>query len=73
MRHLLIIFTFSLLLLTSTLAAQETGTLYLKKVNGKIDWFESGDEQKHLKYTGEIVDGKSNGTGVIIKHKINYS
>jgi hypothetical protein len=58
-----ITFTFSLLLLTSTLAAQETGTLYLKKVNGKIGWFESGDAQKHLKYTGEIVDGKPNGTG----------
>ena len=54
---------FSLLLLAYTLAAQGTGSLYLKKVNGKIGWFESGDEQKHLKYTGEIVDGKPNGTG----------
>ena len=54
---------FSLLILTSTLAAQETGTLYLKKVNGKIGWFKSGDEKKHLKYTGEIADGKPNGTG----------
>jgi hypothetical protein len=58
-----ITFTFSLLLLTSTLAAQETGILYLKKVNGKIGWFESGDAQKHFKYTGEIFDGKPNGQG----------
>ena len=45
---------FSLLLLTYTLAAQETGTLYLKKVNGKIGWFESGNAQKNWKYTGKI-------------------
>ena len=54
---------FSLLLLTYTLAAQETGTLYLKKVNGKIGWFKSGDDKKNLKYIGEITDGKPNGTG----------
>ena len=35
----------------------------MKKVNGKIGWFESGDAQKHLKYTGEIFDGKPNGQG----------
>ena len=65
MRYQFITFTFSLLLLTYNLAAQETGTLYLKKVNGKIGWFKSGDEQKHLKYTGEIFDGKPNGQGVL--------
>jgi len=65
MRYQFITFTFSLLLLTYNLAAQETGTLYLKKVNGKIGWFKSGDEQKNLKYTGEIANGKPNGTGVL--------
>ena len=49
---------FSLLLLTYTLAAQETGTLYMKKVNGKIGWFESGNAQKNWKYKGEIFEGK---------------
>ena len=63
MLYKIITLTFSLLFLTYSLAAQETGTLYLKKVKGKIGWFESGDEKKHLKYTGEIADGKPNGTG----------
>ena len=63
MGYKFIAFTFSLILLTYTLAAQETGTLYLKKVNGKIGWFKNGDEKKHLKYTGEIFEGKPNGTG----------
>ena len=73
MRYKFITFTFSLLLLTSTLAAQETGILYLKKVNGKIGWFESGDDQKHLKYTGEIIDGKPNGTGELSSSSGKYS
>ena len=73
MGYKFITFTFSLLLLTSTLAAQETGILYLKKVNGKIGWFESGDDQKHLKYTGEIVDGKPNGTGELSSSSGKYS
>ena len=73
MRYKFITFTFSLLLLTSTLAAKETGILYLKKVNGKIGWFESGDDQKHLKYTGEIFDGKPNGTGELSSSSGKYS
>ena len=64
---------FSLLLLTNNLAAKETGTLYLKKVNGKIGWFKSGDAKKHLKYTGEIFDGKPNGTGELISPSGKYS
>jgi len=64
---------FSLLLLTYTLVAKETGNLYLKKVDGKIGWFESGDEQKHLKYTGEIADGKPNGTGELSSPSGKYS
>ena len=73
MRYKFLTFTFSLLLLTSTLAAQETGILYLKKVNGKIGWFDSGNAQKNWKYTGEIFDGKPNGTGVLSSPFENYS
>ena len=72
MGYKFITFTFSLLLLTSTLAAQETGILYLKKVEGKIGWFESGDDQKHMKYTGEIFDGKPNGTGELSSSSGKY-
>ena len=64
---------YSFLLLTYTLAAQETGTLYLKKVDGKIGWFKSGDEQKHLKFTGEIVNGKPNGTGELSSPSGKYA
>ena len=56
-----------------SLAAKETGTIFLKKVNGKIGWFESGDEKKHLKYTGEISDGKPNGTGELSSPSGKYS
>ena len=56
-----------------SLAAKETGTIFLKKVNGKIGWFGSGDEKKHLKYTGEIVDGKPNGTGELSSPSGKYS
>ena len=45
----------------------------MKKVNGKIGWFESGDAKKHLKYTGEIVDGKPNGTGELSSSSEKYS
>jgi len=73
MGYKFITLTFSLLLLTYTLAAQETGTLYLKKVNGKIGWFKSGDEKKHLKYIGEIADGKPNGSGELYSPSGKYS
>ena len=66
MGYKFITFTFSILLLTYNLAAQETGTLFLKKVNGKIGWFESGNTQKHWEYTGEIFEGKPNGKGTLI-------
>ena len=56
-----------------SLVAKEIGTIFLKKVNGKIGWFESGDEKKHLKYTGEIVDGKPNGTGELSSPSGKYS
>ena len=63
MKHILILL--SLLILTFPLVAQETGVLYLKKVNGKFGWFESGNDKKHWKYIGEIKKGKPNGTGVL--------
>jgi len=62
-KHILILL--SLLILTFPLVAQETGVLYLKKVNGKFGWFESGNDKKHWKYIGEIKKGKPNGTGVL--------
>jgi len=62
-KHILIFL--SLLILTSPLVAQETGILYLKKVNGKFGWFESGNDKKYWKYIGEIKKGKPNGTGVL--------
>ena len=73
MGYKFITFTFSLLLLTYTLDAQETGTLYLKKVNGKIGWFESGNAQKNWKYTGEIFEGEPNGNGVLRSPFEEYS
>jgi hypothetical protein len=60
-KHILILL--SLLILTFPLVAQETGVLYLKKVNGKLGWFESGDDKKHWKYIGEIKNGFRNGKG----------
>ncbi len=73
MGYKLLILTLSLLFITYTLAANETGTLYLKKVNGKIGWFESGDAKKHLKYVGEIDEGKPNGTGELMSPSGKYS
>ena len=65
--------SFLLLLLTYPICAQENGTLYLKKVNGKIGWFDSGNSQKDWEYTGEIFDGKPNGNGELISPFEKYS
>ena len=73
MIYRIIILIISLIFMSCSLAAKETGTIFLKKVNGKIGWFESGDEKKHLKYTGEIVDGKPNGTGELSSPSGKYS
>jgi len=70
-KHILILL--SLLILTFPLVAQETGVLYLKKVNGKFGWFESGNDKKHWKYIGEIKNGKPNGTGVLSSTFGKYS
>ena len=71
MKHILILL--SLLILTLPLVAQETGVLYLKKVNGKFGWFESGNEKKDSKYIGEIKNGKPNGIGVLSSTFGKYS
>jgi hypothetical protein len=61
MRHIILLLYF--FFLTFPLFSQETGVLYLKKVNGKFGWFESGNDKKNWKYVGEIKNGKPNGTG----------
>ena len=71
MKHILILL--SLLILTFPLVAQETGVLYLKKVNGKFGWFESGNDKKDWKYIGEIKNGKPNGIGVLSSTFGKYS
>jgi len=70
-KHILIIL--SLLFLTFPLVAQETGVLYLKKVNSKFGWFENGNDKKDWKYIGEIKNGKPNGTGVLSSTLGKYS
>ena len=70
-KHILIIL--SLLFLTFPLVAQETGVLYLKKVNSKFGWFENGNDKKDWKYIGEIKNGKPNGTGVLSSTFGKYS
>ena len=65
--------SFLILFLTYPICAQETGTLYLKKIKGKIGWFDSGNAQKNWEYTGEIVNGKPNGNGVLISPFEKYS
>ena len=71
MKQLLILL--SLLILTFPLVAQETGVLYLKKVNGKFGWFENGNDKKDWKYIGEIKNRKPNGTGVLSSTFGKYS
>ena len=71
MKHILILLY--LLILTFPLVAQEAGVLYLKKVNSKFGWFESGNDKKHWKYIGEIKKGKPHGTGVLSSTFGKYS
>ena len=40
-------------------------TLFLRVENGEPKWFENGDEDNDGKYSGEIENGKPNGTGSI--------
>jgi len=73
MAYKFLVLFFLLLFLSNNIGAQETGTLYLKKVDGEIDWFESGNAQKNWEYTGEISEGKPNGNGVLISPFEKYS
>ena len=43
----------------------ENGVLYQHEVNGELEWFENGDDEKDRKYLGEINNGKPNGQGII--------
>ena len=63
MRHIIIIILLYFFFLTFPLVAQETGILYLNKVNGKLGWFENSNDKKDWKYVGDIKDGKPNGIG----------
>jgi len=43
------------------------GVLYYRRFNDKFfeyKWYEYGDDQKYLKYVGEIKNGKPNGQGI---------
>ena len=43
------------------------GVLFHRRVNNKIfelEWYEYGDDQKYVKYSGEIENGKPNGQGI---------
>ena len=71
MRHIIILLYF--FFLTFPLLAQETGVLYLTKVNGKFGWFENSNDIKDWKYEGEIKNGKPNGTGVLEYTLATYS
>ena len=42
---------------------RQNGFLFGREVNGRIKWFESGDEETGHKYVGEINNGKPNGQG----------
>ena len=37
--------------------------LFLKEVNGELEWFKEGDKYKDRKYEGEIRNLKPNGQG----------
>jgi len=72
MRHIIILLLY-FFFLTFPLLAQETGVLYLTKVNGKFGWFENSNDIKDWKYEGEIKNGKPNGTGVLEYNLATYS
>ena len=41
------------------------GVLYQRRVDGKLGWFEDGNEKNHGKWVGEIKNGKPNGQGTV--------
>ena len=72
MKHILLLLLY-FFFLTSPLFAQETGVLYLTKVNGKYGWFKNSNDIKAWKYEGEITNGKPNGSGVLKYTFATYS
>lgn len=43
---------------------KKQGKLFLRRENGKLEWFEDGDKNnKHMEYIGEIENGLPNGNG----------
>ena len=64
MRYLLIIYSF--ITLTNPIFAQNNGILYLKIIKGKYGWYKKSDDKKDWKYSGEIKNGKPNGTGIML-------
>ena len=71
MKHIILLLLY-FFFLTFPLVAQETGVLYLTKVNGKFGWFENSNDIKAWKYEGEIKNGKPNGTGVLEYNLATY-
>ena len=58
MKIILILLLILLLILSLPLLAQASGNLYLKNVNGKFGWFETGNDKIDWTYVGEIKNGK---------------
>ena len=42
---------------------EQNEVLYIRKVNGKWGYYKTGDENKDIKYVGEIKNGLPNGRG----------
>jgi len=55
----LILILLSFLILPFPLVSKGLGILYLKKVDGKIGWFEKGNDNKDWSYVGEIKKGET--------------
>ena len=69
MKHLLIIFTLSLLLLFSPLFGDnhKGEIIYLWKTSSGSKWMGFGDEDTNQIYKGQVKNGKPNGLGVLTR------
>ena len=67
MRHILIIITLSILLLSSPLfgQSQETNVLYRWKTSSGFQWKTFGNGEVKPKYVGEITNGEPDGNGTL--------
>ena len=43
---------------------RKAGVLFFRQEQGRLDWYETGDETEDYKYVGEVENGKPNGWGV---------